>query len=87
MVGRIGASAGLDMSPETRTFSSAIVCEGQPRDERVYWLAGVRQKDHQLYRKKEAAGQRDGKGDGGGWSEELKRRGEGRKDAGRLGRN
>lgn len=52
MVGRIGASAGLDMSPETRTFSSAIVCEGQPRDERVYWLAGVRQKDHQLYRKK-----------------------------------
>jgi hypothetical protein len=39
-VGRTGASAGLDTSPDVRTFSSAMMFwEGQPRDERVYWLA------------------------------------------------
>ena len=39
-MGRTGASAGLDTSPDVRTFSSAMMFwEGQPRDERVYWLA------------------------------------------------
>jgi hypothetical protein len=84
----MGASAGLDISPETRTFSSAIVCEGQPRDERVYWLAGVRQEDHQLYR---CADEETEEGDGGkrfGEGMKLRRRErEGGRSDGRLGRN